>query len=437
MDIETSCPRCGQHIVVDSEGIGREVPCPKCSEPFTITDRHPPVSHGDPPPLALPPKPELPDPQHETAEAPTPGIRAFQAHTGSPLFRYVNTVCFHPSGRWLLSGGSDGIVRISDAASGDCAMALKMPEADAFVTCVAVSPNGRQVLTATLGLSFHLWDFESGKRIRDFVGHQGSNMSVCFSQDGRVALSGNSDYKLKLWDVASGRCIRTFEGHTAQVTSVALSPDAQTAFSGSHDGTVRHWDVESGRCVRVIQASTHRIFALSISPAGDLVASSGDENRVRLWRSADGKLVKEFTSVYGTMSLSFSPKGRLLAVASRERAAYILDLDNGGRIDPFEEVPTNALSICFSPDGRHVAFGAGDGVVRFGELPREAPAPTTTQEPKRVACRLCGTSVLASTAAQTGGLCKPCEKKGKSGCATSVVFLAALGIALLALIWRS
>ena len=68
-------------------------------------------------------------------------------------------------------------------------------------------------------------------------------MSVAISPDGRSVLSGSDDMRLKLWDVATGKEIHSFTGHADSVGSVVFSPDGRSALSGSHDMSLKLWNL--------------------------------------------------------------------------------------------------------------------------------------------------------------------------------------------------
>ena len=83
----------------------------------------------------------------------------------------------------------------------------------------------------------------------DMVGHGAMVNSVAVSADGKQVLSGSWDYTVKLWDLASQKEIRTFDGHVASVNAVLFGPDGKTALSGSWDHKIIRWDLATGKQV--------------------------------------------------------------------------------------------------------------------------------------------------------------------------------------------
>ncbi len=104
--------------------------------------------------------------------------------------------------------------------------------------------------------------------------------SVAFSPDGKFVVSGAWGKTLKLWEVESGKCLRSFVGHEAGVTSVAFSPDGLQILSRDVSGKTRSWSTSgdplpvslnvdpwlaeetaqaSGVCARIIGGATIRL----------------------------------------------------------------------------------------------------------------------------------------------------------------------------------
>ncbi len=120
------------------------------------------------------------------------------------------------------------------------------------VNCVAVSPDGKYIVSGSYDQTLKLWDKSSGKEIRSFKGHEGDVSSVGFSPDGKHLISGSYDNTLKLGDAATGKEIRTFKGHTDRIWSVGFAPDGKTVLSVSDDSTIKLWDIQTGQCIKTI-----------------------------------------------------------------------------------------------------------------------------------------------------------------------------------------
>ena len=75
-----------------------------------------------------------------------------------------------------------------------------------------------------------------------FTGHKAWVTSVAITPDGQTIVSGSADQTVRLWDRAGEPLGPPLTGHKAPVTSVAITPDGQTIVSGSADQTVRLWD---------------------------------------------------------------------------------------------------------------------------------------------------------------------------------------------------
>lgn len=71
--------------------------------------------------------------------------------------------------------------------------------------------------------------------------------SYTLTHNARYIASGGSNGVLTLYNTETGKPIREFVGHTSDVFAVAVSLDDRTLISGSADQTIRLWDLESGK----------------------------------------------------------------------------------------------------------------------------------------------------------------------------------------------
>ena len=71
-------------------------------------------------------------------------------------------------------------------------------------------------------------------------GHNGYVITVALSPDGRRLVTGGSDHTIRMWDmdsrIAVGAALR---GNADWVQSVAYSPDGQQVVVGASDRTIR------------------------------------------------------------------------------------------------------------------------------------------------------------------------------------------------------
>ena len=80
-----------------------------------------------------------------------------------------------------------------------------------------------------------MWDLETGRQERTLEGHQASALAI--TPDGRRVVSGSLDTTLKGWDLETGALICTFtcEG---RVDCAAVTPDERTFVAGDAAGRV-------------------------------------------------------------------------------------------------------------------------------------------------------------------------------------------------------
>jgi WD40 repeat protein len=120
-----------------------------------------------------------------------------------------------------------------------------------FEDLTVTSPDGRRVLKVILydpreeapsDRDVRVIDVASGRVLLTLVGHTDAVTCVAFSPDGRRIATASDDRTLKLWDSETGQEVLTLRDHTAGVTCVAFSPDGHRLVSGSVDRTARIWD---------------------------------------------------------------------------------------------------------------------------------------------------------------------------------------------------
>jgi YD repeat-containing protein len=167
----------------------------------------------------------------------------------------VDAVAFDRTGKWLVSGSTDGEIALWDANAGTYARTFGGGSLNS-VFGVAFSPDGHLVAAGQLdGLS--LWDVTSATLRREI--RMGAVFSVAFTDDGRLLAAGGGDGRIVLFDVASGNNLgAALVGHTKPVERLAFSRDGSFLASTDRSGTMMLWDLDLARWRSVACATVNR-----------------------------------------------------------------------------------------------------------------------------------------------------------------------------------
>jgi WD40 repeat protein len=74
-------------------------------------------------------------------------------------------------------------------------------------------------------------------------GHTDQVTAVAVTPDGRWVLTGSSDATIRVWDIQSGKCLRTLRGHNYTIYSIVITSDGTQVLTGGEDQTVKVWDL--------------------------------------------------------------------------------------------------------------------------------------------------------------------------------------------------
>lgn len=138
----------------------------------------------------------------------------------------------------LVSSGNAGEVRIWDLKTGKRKQILKH---GAGVNCVAISPDGKTIVSGCKGKIVVIWDVDNKTAKHILKDHSGWIYDVKISPDGQTLFSAGRDKTIKIWDIETGELLNTLTGHSDWIYSLAVSSDGNTLVSGSRDNTIRIW----------------------------------------------------------------------------------------------------------------------------------------------------------------------------------------------------
>jgi WD40 repeat protein/serine/threonine protein kinase len=278
-------------------------------------------------------------------------------------------LAYHRNGKTLALGDQFGGVYLFNTATREPVKAIFERGHRHVIRAVAVSPDGRSVLSAGLDRTLRRWDL--GWPGKNQVVHRfaaGAHYTtVAYSPDGRAfatcSLSwGSSHEPLIVWDAAKGT--KRFKVPRPACTCV-FSPDGKTLAWVGDDGLVRSWDAVEGKELRVF-GSVGLAWQLAFSPDGKLLAVASEHSKlVKVWNVDTGAEVHSWQDA-PMWNLAFSPNGKTLATGRRDDGIIVLwDLAGKTKVRTLRGHSGRVNMLQFTPDGKTIVSTAEDGALRL------------------------------------------------------------------------
>ncbi|MBD2447175.1 serine/threonine protein kinase [Nostoc sp. FACHB-152] len=233
------------------------------------------------------------------------------------------------------------------------------------VNAIAISPNGKILVSGSDDKTIKVWNLTTGKIIRKLEGHSDSVQALAISPNGKILVSGSDDNTIKVWNLATGKLIRTLIGHKFWVRSLAISSDGRNLASGSFDKTIKLWNLNQNAPARTLTGNRNTITSVAFSPDNTTLASTSRDRSIKLWDVASGEVIRTLTGHTNTVTcVAFSPDGMTLVSASRDRTIKLWNLATGEVIHTLEGHQNTVTSVAFTPDGKTIVSGSEDNTIK-------------------------------------------------------------------------
>jgi RNA polymerase sigma factor (sigma-70 family) len=273
----------------------------------------------------------------------------------------VTGIVFSRDARTLTTARHDGISQWEADTGRELCRWEKVPS---MLSCLTSSPDGRIVAGGNIDGTICLWQADTGRELRRLEDPKGWVLGLAFAPDGKVLASACNDGVVRLWDLATGAQFRRLTGHTRYARDVAFSPDGKTLASAAEDQSVRLWRIDTGEEMRRLETSHLQTQAVAISPDGLLLAAASPGGRpIQVWELASGRELPQFAPLPSPMwiySAVFSPDGRTLATGGEDGVVRLWEVPSGQERRRFTGHTGWVYRVRFAPDGKRLASASND-----------------------------------------------------------------------------
>lgn len=209
---------------------------------------------------------------------------------------------------------------------------------------------------------------------RTYLGHAGGVRDAKFGASGLNFLSASYDRHVKLWDTETGACLSDF-AHDKVPNCVTWDPNDPNIFLvGSANRKLIQYDIREGKMVLEYDYHLGGVTTITFFDGGRRLVSTGEDRQMLVWdynAPVPIKYIKDPTMM-AIPAIAMHPDGesfvgqsmdnKLVVYHSTERVSLNRKKTFTGHV-----TAGYACRPCFSPNGRFVASGDGEGQLWFWE----------------------------------------------------------------------
>lgn len=204
------------------------------------------------------------------------------------------------------------------------------------LNALAMSPDYRTVVSADDDRKIKLWDYKSGRKIRDLEGFVQPALAVDAMPDGKHILVGSLDRNLTLWDITTGQLVRTFD-RSSDVCSIDISPDGRTFLTASvNTEFFKMWNFKTGRQLRSFLETKKQTTWVKYDPDNeDQIYAATADGQAKIWSIKESKAKKKIKGEYKNLEDKYQSDGYHVdwedyqLTVKKNGAAYLTDVQNG------------------------------------------------------------------------------------------------------------
>lgn len=289
----------------------------------------------------------------------------------------VTSLALSPDGTRILSGGTDNLARVWDAATGEELFELEAHSGDVLGVAYngdnpETEANEAEILTGGGDNMSYTWNPADGTQTT--TNFEGSPIrDVIYSADGTFSAYITAQYLMIARTNTMSRLYYPQNPNESNFTSIAFNPDALFIASGDEAGQIQIWDVANGEVTITIETPDAVVSQVAWHPEAAQVVSTTDNALVYVWDVDSRELLRTLDAGIedAANSAVFNPTGQTIAAAYDDGAVRLWDATSQTILQTFTGHGDAVTDVLFSWDGTQIISGGADGQILIWSIEQE------------------------------------------------------------------
>lgn len=295
----------------------------------------------------------------------------------------VQVLAFSPDSTLLVSGGTDGILRLWDIEQAQ--QVVRQRRDDGTILSLAYSYDGTLLVSTSAAGVVRLWQMPEGREVMTIDQFDDAVTCACFTPDDHALICGGSRGRIQIVRIEDGLVLWDGTAHDYAVTSIVLSPPMgdephshRLLLTASEDKRVKVWRYEdrptlTGPTLTAAHSLNQHSMIVqeaAFSASEPLIAASvGNDGRLCLWSPLTGELLMSTRSETTQIrAAAFAPGQSLLATGGTDRSVNLWDADTRQNLRQLTGHGASVNALAFSSNGLWLASGSSDHTIILWHL---------------------------------------------------------------------
>uniref|UniRef100_A0A3Q3W2A2 WD repeat and HMG-box DNA-binding protein 1 n=1 Tax=Mola mola TaxID=94237 RepID=A0A3Q3W2A2_MOLML len=292
-------------------------------------------------------------------------------------------VCFDDTGKFIVTCGNDGDVRIWEGLDDDDPKFITVGE-----KVYSLALKNSKLVMASSNNTVQIHTFPDGDPDGILTRFTTNATHVTFNSSGSRVAAGSSDFLVKVVEVSDSSQQKTLRGHEAPVLSVAFDPKDVFLASASCDGSVVVWSIEEQTQViswPLLQktndvSNAKSLCRLAWQPGAAKLLAVPVETKVHLYERGSWDHVSTLSDdllIQPINVVTWSPCGQFLAAGSVGGSMTVWDVKSKLCVE--RQKHEKGFTVCclaWHPSGSQIAYTDTEG--RLGLLDGLSSSNTDT-----------------------------------------------------------